>query len=577
MKVINRFVILAIITVVAGLLSYAAVRSLSMPPEAILLMAAVAALIQIAIVASFAKRLEADRQAALKLAEKIRKGNAPGGQNLSFSVLLNELEELFREVLRRERKVVENAADVICLVSTEGIILSANAAARSVFGYSPDELIGKRLSDFYVAGNGEDSLNPFLGAKESIQKLQAENQFRRKDGTVIDVLWSAHWSATDNGLFCVAHDITERKYAEKMLKLSEERVRLILQNLPAGVCVLGASGECQFINATARRLCSIDESHDFAGQAGKIFKPCPEPFTIEQFVGEISHSSESTVLTLSGEGLPVEISVRPIDWQEQPACLVMFIDVSEKRAAEKARQQFLAMRDESIALRQKLMDMIAHDIRGPLSSLLSTQELLLAGIGVVLEPKAKTKLEICHEELQRIIRLINDLLKISRYEATRSELNLVEADMEHLIEQAVSSVRDPAREKSISIKTETVSSRVVVDSDQILRVLFNLLSNAIKFSPEDSSIIVSLAKEPTCVRVSVSDNGKGIPEGSETSIFLPFSQLSWKDSVQKGGTGLGLSICQEIVVQHGGSIGVVNSQSGGACFWFTIPVKQVAT
>jgi PAS domain S-box-containing protein len=572
-KVSSSFLALVIVTVAAGVLAYLIVQWAHLPGEIILLVTGIAALFQGLLSVYFSRQLDADRRAALKLVEKICKEKSAVRTDLSFSNLMGYLEELIRETLHRERKVIENAADVICLVSTDGIILSANAAAKPVFGYTPEELIGTKLSNYYVAASKDDSLYPLLGAKESIQKMTLENQVRKKDGTVIDVLWSAHWSAKDNGLFCVAHDITKRKRTEILLKLSEERLRLILQNLPAGVCVLSLSGQCQFINETTRQLCSIAQEPEALLQAGSIFKHCPDPFTIDQFMKEMAASRESTILTASGEELPVEISVRTIDWENQPACLVMFVDVSEKRAAEKARQQFLAARDESLALRQKLMDMVAHDIRSPLASLLSTQQILLAGIGVTLEEKVRTRIEICQDEVQRLIRLINDLLKISRYEATRADLNLVETDMEKLIEQAVSSVQDLAMEKSISLITQTVSSSVMVDRDQILRVIFNLLSNAIKFSPPGKPIMVGLATEPSCLRVSVSDEGKGIPEGSEISIFLPYSQLSWQDSVRKGGTGLGLSICKEIVAQHGGSIGVFNNESGGASFWFTIPVK----
>ncbi len=554
------------LTVFAGLLSYALVKTLELPVELVLLTTTLAALLQIWLTVNCSNLLDAERHEALEVVGRICKNQRTFNPDAPLSTLMKDLEELFKETLRKERKIVENAADVICIVSTEGIILRANAASMPVLGYAPEDLVGQKLAQYMLGESSDDKLNPLLGADESIQKIALESQFRRKDGSVIDLLWSAHWSATDNGLFCVAHDITERKRME-------ERLRTILESLPAGVCVLAPSGRIKFINKTAKQICSIKEEFEWTGSSESIFSPCPDPFSIEKFSACMLESNDPQVLSTKKQSIPVEISARTIDWKEEPACLVMFIDMSEKRAAEAAKQQFLAMQDEAKELRRKLMDMVVHDIRSPLALLLSTQDLLLKDVGGVLEAKVRSKLEICQEEVRRVIRLINDLLKISRHEATKLNLSLAEADIEQLINQATSSIQDLASEKSIELKSKTVSSKINVDSDRVLQVIFNLLSNAIKFSPPQKQITVSSEIGNGFVRITVADQGKGIPAGSETSIFLPYSQVSWKDSVEKGGTGLGLSICREIVESHGGSIGVTNNSDGGASFWFTLPLQ----
>jgi PAS domain S-box-containing protein len=565
-KILAKFGAIIAVSLAASIFAYFAPDAASPARTSLLIAACAGTICQIGLAIFFSRQLDEERNAAIEIADRLYKRQFKGKNDAAFSDVMQELEDLFRETLRRERKVVENAADVICLVSTEGTILSANPACKTVFGYNSDELVGRKLSDFNVAENEENSLNPLLGGDESIQKIALENQFRKKDGTVIDLLWSAHWSATDNGLFCVAHDITERKHAERLLKESEERLRMILESLPAGICVLGLTGTIKFMNHTARQICL--PTGNLAGNrlANAFFNPCTEPFSISKFTGELQSASDPKVIRDDGTELPVEISAREISWEENPACLVMFVDVSEKRAAEKVKQQFLD-------LRQKLMDMVAHDIRAPLQSLLSTQEILLK-CNFVLEEKFRKKLEICQDEVKRIIRLINDLLRISRHEATRLNLQLAENEIEPLIKQAVASINDLAMERSVRITAQTVNAKVNVDSDRILQVLFNLLSNAVKYSPSDSSITVVSKLEPKLLRISVIDQGRGIPAGAESSLFTPYSQVSWTDSATKGGTGLGLSICREIVEEHGGQIGVENNETGGACFWFTLPIQS---
>lgn len=565
MKVFQKFLVVVAITIAASVIAYAAVQFGHLPVEVILIVGAIAIVAQLIFANNLAKQLNAERSEAIEVAGRIcAREKISFNPNGALTDIMTNLEDLFRDTLRREKKVVENAADVICLISTDGIIMSANAAAKSVFGYTPEELIGTKLSDYQVAGDGADSLNPLLGADESIQKISIETPFRKKNGSIIDILWSAHWSATDNGLFAVAHDITERKLGEKLLKESEERVRLILESLPAGVCVLGLAGQIIFMNRTALQIIKLTDDQSWKGNAGTVFKPCASPFNMEQFIETLVASPEPKILDTAGDEVAIEVSVRKLTWEDKPVCLVMFIDASEKHAAEKAKQQF-------IALRQKLMDMVVHDIRSPLGGLLSTHELILNGVGGSVDEKAKSRLQICHDEVKRIVRLLNDLLKISRHEATRLNLSLAETDIESLIAQAVKSIHDLASQKSLAIKVELERSKINADSDRILQVLFNLLSNAIKFSPNGKTITVSSKVEGAFVKVIVADEGEGVPAGAESSIFSPYTQVSWRDSAEKGGTGLGLSICTEIIVEHGGSIGVNNNPSGGASFWFTIP------
>lgn len=372
----------------------------------------------------------------------------------SLVPLMAELEIAFRESLLREKSVVENAADVICTIDTTGTILSANPAAKSVLGYAPEALIGKQITTF-LDGDGQQSLVEFLGAKESINKIIVENRFRKKDGTIVDLLWSAHWSASDEGLFCIAHDISQRK------------------------------------------------------------------------------------------------------------------------AAEAAKEQLLQMREESAAMRQRLMDIIVHDIRSPLASLLTTQALLLNGaFGELNGPRMRSKIEICEQEVQRIIGLINDLLTLSRYDSSKVNLQKVSLSITQLICEVVDSFKEPALQKSVTISTELVEANADVDNGMIVQVMETLISNAIGFSSPNQQIKVRASKDASSIRVEVSDTGAGIPKDMETAIFLPYKNLDSTKPSENTKIGTGLSICREIIESHGGTIGVNANPLGGSCFYFTLPIAR---
>jgi len=142
--------------------------------------------------------------------------------------------------------------------------------------------------------------------------------------------------------------------------------------------------------------------------------------------------------------------------------------------------------------------------------------------------------------------------------------------LDSIVKRAVDSVSGLADQKSIEIDAPECTLNVNVEADRIVQVLVNLLSNAIKFSPENSKIVVSASDLPTGVKVTVADQGRGIPKDKLAEIFDRFSQVEHEDATTHGGTGLGLAICKAIVEGHGGIIGVDSDEGSGSRFWFII-------
>ncbi len=149
----------------------------------------------------------------------------------SVDKLLYEINLEISEFRRKEHSVINHALDVICSIGHDRIFQSVNPASGKIWGYTPDELIGTKFSDLLVEEDRQNSLQALFGAEKSVDTLSFENRVRRKDGSVLHVLWSAHWSAADKALFCVAHDITARKLAEALLEESEQRIRQMFEDI----------------------------------------------------------------------------------------------------------------------------------------------------------------------------------------------------------------------------------------------------------------------------------------------------------------------------------------------------------
>ena len=127
-----------------------------------------------------------------------------------------KMSEMLNESMRRERAVVENTADVICSIGSDEKFAAVNSAAFERWGYEPAELIGRRYMEFIDPADREQTRSAMKEILSGDSKLQLENRVIHKDGSRIDVLWSAHWSADEKSLFCVAHDVTERKRVERL-------------------------------------------------------------------------------------------------------------------------------------------------------------------------------------------------------------------------------------------------------------------------------------------------------------------------------------------------------------------------
>lgn len=155
----------------------------------------------------------------------------------------------FSEFQMKEVALINHAVDVICSVGPDGIFRSVNPAARKVWGYDPQQLIGIPFSEIVVEDDRKGSMHSLVGAEKSVDALSFENRIRRKDGSVLHVLWSAHWSVVDQTLFCVAHDITARKMAEKLLEESEKRTRQIFETMPVGLLVTNKLAYIEMSNA----------------------------------------------------------------------------------------------------------------------------------------------------------------------------------------------------------------------------------------------------------------------------------------------------------------------------------------
>jgi signal transduction histidine kinase len=214
---------------------------------------------------------------------------------------------------------------------------------------------------------------------------------------------------------------------------------------------------------------------------------------------------------------------------------------------------------------------VSHELRTPLTSIAGSLGLLA---GAKLPTGVARLISIANANAQRLVRLINDLLDIGKIEAGSMIYDFAPTNLRAIAEQTIETNLAIAEGQGVSVRLDMALLNLLVraDTDRLIQVLTNLLSNAIKFSPRGGEIVVTVERRPLTGRVSVRDDGPGIPDEFKKRIFGKFEQAKADGSRQKTGSGLGLNIVAKIVTQHAGTFGFEDAPGGGTIFYFDIPL-----
>ena len=279
----------------------------------------------------------------------------------------------------------------------------------------------------------------------------------------------------------------------------------------------------------------------------------------EMTPGEI-RSIEAGLINSQGSQIPVRLFVRTVDVEQGENLQWLVRDISERMKLDR--------------LREDLISMIYHDLRSPLANIVSSLDVFNAMLPHDGDPAYRSLLNIALRSTERIQRLTNSLLDISRLETGQPVVNLFSTSPVQLVADSVEAVSPVAESKNqiINIKIPPKSPPIMVDADMIRRVLINLLENAVKYSPPDGEISVGAEIKSEFAYIWVQDSGPGIPDEEREHIFDKFTRLNPKGS-QKG-FGLGLAYCRLAIEGHRGKIWVESEPGKGSRFCFTLPLDN---
>ena len=486
--------------------------------------------------------------------------------------------------------LVESVRDyAIFALDPKGMILSWNAGAERIKGYSADEIIGRHFSTFYTA---ED-----LAAR----KPETELVVAEREGRVEDEGWrvrkdgSRFWASVvitalrdpDGGLVGfakVTRDLTARRQWEEALRESEERFRvLVLSVKDYGIFMLDPDGRVASWNEGARRIEGY-EAEEILGEHFSTFYP-PDVAASGHPARELEmarrdgrYEEEGWRIRKDGSRFWASVVITPLfgEHGDLMGYAKVTRDLTERRLAQQREvddARRLAEVEASNRAKTGFLAAMSHELRTPLNAIAGYAQLMQDGVGGDVSDQHRDYLTRIRNSQQHLLGIVNDLLNYSRMEAggVVYERELVFAH--EVVEGVLAMVTPQIERKRLRLRRGACPPDVAAIADRLKveQVVLNLLSNAVKFTPEGGTITVLCGRGEQTVTITVRDTGPGIPEDKLEVIFDPFVQLGRTLTSKHEGAGLGLAISRDLARAMEGDVRVESVEGDGATFTLSLP------
>lgn len=473
---------------------------------------------------------------------------------------LHDSEDKFRTLFHESR-------DGIILADIESKqFIMCNESICKMLGYTEEEMVRMRVDDIHPAEDLPHVIEVFEGQARGEIKLAADLPIKRKDGTVFyaEINTSPMILKGKKYLMGSFRDISERKMTEEALKVSEENYRTIFDSANDAIIVADIN-TYEIVNANSRAcemFCYPQE--EMTGLSLETASVNSVQYPIKKLRQNFMNAADDgpqvfewNVKDKFARGFWVEINVRRAIIIGRYQLLLIIRDITE-------RKQLLEEKDGFV-------NMVSHELRTPLGAIKESVALVAEGKVGPIGEKQKEVIDVAKRNVDRLARLIDQVLDLQKIDAGIMELRSEENDLNEMIKEVHRTMISLAAKKGLAftVKLDEKIPPVKCDRDKITEVLINLVNNAVKFT-EKGSVVISSGMGQNFIQVSVADTGPGIKADDISKLFQRFAQLIRSP----GGTGLGLAISKEIIEAHKGKIGVESEFGKGSTFRFILPIKE---
>ena len=496
----------------------------------------------------------------------------------------------------------------IFMLNPNGIISTWNQGAKQIKGYSADEIIGKHFSIFYTE---EDLLNkkPEMELEVALSegKYEEEGWRKRKDGSTFwaNVLITSVYDEGGKhiGFSKITRDLTDRKFLEEKLRRSEERHRLLVEQVKDyGIFMLDEIGNIVSWNEGAARITGY-EANEILGKNFSIFYPEPDIVSKKPeqelliAAKEGKYEEEGWRLRKNGEQFWVGVVITAI---YSDGNLLGFAkvtrDLTERKKAEveirHSIERYRSLAEEVEQTNNRLLEankqleqfasIASHDLKEPLRKIITFTDLILNDRENQLSALSEKNFQKAIESARRMTRMIDDILAFS---FLSQQQNFEIISLQSVLDETIQLLDEPIKEKGAIIRSDSLPQLKVIRS-QARQLFQNLISNSLKFSNKEVPPDITITHEfvpakktngslvntgTNYIQLRFEDNGIGFDQKDNEKIFELFKRLHSRD--EYSGTGIGLAIVKKIVENHNGFISAEKGKENGAVFNIFLPVS----
>jgi PAS domain S-box-containing protein len=526
---------------------------------------------------------------------------------------------------------IDRSDNAVFITDVDGTIQYANPAFETVYGYKPEEAVGKTPRILKSGLIPDEQYKYFWNTLLTGGTVSGELVNKRKDGRIIPIAGTntpiLDETGKTIGFLAVHQDITERKQSEEALQrrntylaASSEIGRLVTSTLDLNTIFTRTVSLISERFGFYFSAIYIIEENGFSarlqqakGEAGEKMKAQKHSFVVGSptIVGKVSESGESMLVnnaeqeplyqhnpllldTRAEVAIPLRVGSRIIGvidiqstqenafTQDDVSVLQSLADqvavaIDNARSYELSQQLIKDLREVD-QLKSQFLANMSHELRTPLNSIIGFSRVIIKGIDGPITEMQMQDLTAIYNSGQHLLGLINDILDLARIEAGKMELNFEEVHLSDMVTSVMSTAKGLVKEKPIQLVAKIPADMPTVRGDtmRVRQVLINLLSNASKFTDEGTITVETKVQKgpngkPEAI-INVIDTGPGISAEGQEKLFKAFSQVDGSATRKSGGSGLGLSICANLVQLHGGRISVHSEEGKGSTFWFTLPL-----
>lgn len=502
--------------------------------------------------------------------------------------------------------VVHSSDDAIISKDLSGTVLSWNAAAERLYGFTAEEIIGQPITRIIPPERQGEELEILTKLRRGERIDHFETVRMTKDGRRVEVSLTVSPVYDESGQVIgaskIARDITERKALARehaARELAERRQREVtaqmegvINSVVDGIIAIDERAQIEWVNPAALRIFGY-RPEELLGQNVKMLMPEPYRGEHDGYLHNYLTTGVRKIIGIGREVLgrrkdgsvfPMELAVGEVNVDGRRMFTGIVRDITARKEAERALVEAKESAEAANRSKDRFLAMLSHELRTPLTPVLAAASLLQTHD---LPADLEEYVEVIRRNVELEARLIDDLLDLTRVAKGKLQLNLEIIDVHAVLRQVykICSSDISVKRQQVVWKLQARERTVRADSARVQQIFWNLLKNASKFTPEGGQITIATRNagpleltssgvvEAPWIIVEVTDTGIGIEPERIGKLFQAFEQGGRQVTRQYGGLGLGLAITKALAEVHGGGVGVESEGTGrGATFSIRLPV-----